>query len=93
MSENLIWVLKGEPNSVKIVDKDGVERLPDLDKVRKYSRLKPGLIAGRYGRGVGGMFYGGRLGNKSELTAQGNVYTTNDSILGAIGYVKESQAS
>jgi hypothetical protein len=90
--ERFIWQLKGTPVSVEIVDKDGHSRRPNLDKVKEHSRLKPAFIAGsRYGRGVGAMFYGGKLGNKKELARAGNKYTTNDEILEAIGYQKAPQ--
>lgn len=93
-SDNWIWVLQGEPKDLAIIDKDGVERHPNLDKVRKHSRLKPALVSGsRYGFGVGPLFYGGRLGNKSELLSRGNKYTTNEEILRGIGYEKGPQAS
>lgn len=85
---NWIWVLNGEPKDIRITDKDGNERKPDLEKIKKYTRLKPALVAGgRYGKGVGVLFYGGKpLGNKKELTDKGNKYTTNTEILRAIGF-------
>ena len=88
MGKAILWVLDGEPKNITITDKNGNKRNPDLEKVRKYSKLRGSRIAGRYGAGVGSMFYGGRLGNKAELTAQGNKYTTNEEILKAIGYKK-----
>lgn len=92
--EKWIWVLEGEPKDIVIVDRDGNERHPDLEKIKRTPRLKPALVAGsRYGRGVGALFYGGRLGNKEELAARGNQYLTNDAILRAIGYEKGPQAN
>lgn len=89
-----IWVLQGEPKDVLIIDRDGNERHPNLEKIKKNYRLKPGLVAGsRFGFGVGVLFYGGPLGKKEELAAKGNKYTTNDEILKAIGYEKGPQAS
>lgn len=88
MGKAILWVLEGEPKDIKITDKDGTVRSPDLEKVRKNERLKGTRIAGRYGKGVGLVFYGTRLGNKAELTAKGNKYTTNEEILEAIGYKK-----
>ena len=86
-----IWVLEGEPKDVKIIDKDGVERHPDLDLVRAEPRLKPAKDAGRFGKGVGQLFFGGKLGGVKELRAQGNELVNNDQILMALGYVKGAQ--
>lgn len=88
MGQATLWVLEGEPNDVVIVDKDGNKRNPNLDKVRKNAKLRGTRVAGRYGKGVGQLFYGGKLGNKEELTAQGNEFTNNEEILKAIGYKK-----
>lgn len=88
MGKAILWVLEEGPHEVVITDKEGAKRRPDLEKIKKNERLKGTRVAGRYGAGVGPLFYGGRLGNKAELTAKGNKYTTNDEILQAIGYRK-----
>lgn len=90
MAKAVLWVLKGEPKEIVITDKFGAERKPDLDKIKSLARLKGARVAGRYGAGVGPLFYGGRLGLKHELQAKGNKFTTNDEILQAIGYEKTS---
>ena len=88
MAKATLWVLQGEPKDVKIIDRDGNERHPDLERVKDLAKLKGTRVAGRYGAGVGPLFYGGRLGLKGELEAKGNSYTTNEAILEAIGYRK-----
>lgn len=93
-NNNWIWVLDGEPKNIVITDKEGNKRSPDLAKVKKNARLKPALVAGgRYGKGVGNLFYGGPLGDRGALEAKGNKYTTNTQILKALGYVKGEQAN
>lgn len=88
MGKAVLWVLKGEPKNIKITDKDGVVREPDMKKIKAHPTIRGSYIAGRYGKGVGGYLYHTRLGNASQLRAQGNLYTTNDEILEAIGYIK-----
>lgn len=88
MAKAILWVLEGEPKNIVITDATGKRREPDLDKVRSHARLKGAYIAGRFGKGVGQMFYGGKLGSRKELRERGNEFTNNDEILTAIGYRK-----
>lgn len=89
MGKATLWTLQGSPKNIVIIDHAGNKREPDIEKIKKYKKLRGTYIAGRYGKGVGQFFYGGKLGNKKELTDQGNKYTTNDEILEAIGYEKK----
>lgn len=86
--DSFMWALVAEPKAVEIVDKNGVKRLPDLTLVKKLPYLNPARIAGAFGKGVGQTFYGGKLGSRKELLAQGNELYHNDLILEAIGYRK-----
>lgn len=87
-SESFRWVLQGEPNDVTILDKNGVERKADLAAVAAMPYLNPNRVKGAFGRGVGALFFGGKLGSKKELEAQAanGALTHNDAILEALGY-------
>lgn len=81
------WVLKEGPHNVKIVDKSGRERYPEIDKILKTPYLNPNIVAGSFGKGLGRLFYGGeKLGSRKELKERGNEYFHNDLMLEAIGY-------
>lgn len=85
--ESFRWVLKDGPHNVKIVDKFGRDRYPELDKISKTPYVNPNRIAGAFGRGIGMTFYGGeKLGSRKELKEKGNEFIHNDVILEAIGY-------
>lgn len=88
--ESYYWVLEGEPKDIKIIDKEGNERHPDLDKCLATPWLNPTTMAGAFGKGVGVTFYGGRLGSRKQLRehAENGELVHNDIILEAIGYVK-----
>jgi hypothetical protein len=83
---SFMWVLRGKPKSIVVVDKNGKRRKPDLDKVRNTPYLNPNKIAGGFGKGIGMTFFGGKLGSRKELKEKENVYFHNDMILEAIGY-------
>jgi hypothetical protein len=84
------WMLSTDkPVDVMIIDKDGNERHPELDKVLTTPYINPNQMAGSFGKGVGQTFYEGKkLGSRAQLKAQGNALIHNDVILEAIGYKK-----
>lgn len=86
LQESYMWVLDEEPKSVMVRDKNGVERYPDLEKVRETVYLNPNKMAGAFGKGVGQTFYGGKLGSRKQLKENGNELFHNDLIMEAIGY-------
>ena len=87
--ESYMWCLTGTPKDVAIVDKNGVTRHPDLALVAQTPYLNPNRMAGAFGKGVGQTFYGGKLGSRAELKAQGNTELFhNDLIMEAIGYTR-----
>jgi len=88
-SYDFMWVLDGEPRPVTVVDKDGVERTADLDRVRALNPLNPYKVAGPFGHGVGNLFFGGKLGSVKELKEKGNSVYNNETILSALGFVKK----
>lgn len=91
--ESYMWCLTGTPTDVAIVDKDGVTRHPNLELVAATPYLNPNKIAGAFGKGVGQTFYGGKLGSRAELKAQGNTELYhNDLIIAALGYTKVATA-
>lgn len=85
------WVLDGKPKSVKIVDNKGNVRKPDLNKCASTPWINPAVIAGSFGKGVGNLFFGGKLGSREELRAQkeNGILTDSTAILKAIGYKKQ----
>lgn len=86
--KNWVYVLKGEPKNIMIVDKHGKKRYPNLEEVKKNERLIPSVVLRV---GVGNLFYGGILGDRESLEARGNEYTTNHKILMALGFTKGAQ--
>jgi len=88
-----MWVLNTDsPKDVKVIDKEGKERHPDLQKVLETPYINPNRMAGSFGAGVGQTFYGGKLGSRKELKEKGNEFYHNDMILEEIGYTKVSTA-
>lgn len=85
-----MWSLTGSPTDVKIIDKDGKERHPDLTRVLKTPYINPTRMAGAFGKGIGQTFYGAKLGSRKQLRAQpsNGHLVHNDVILEAIGYEK-----
>lgn len=89
-NEAFRWVLDTDtPKDIMIIDKNGEERHPELDKVLATPYLNPNRMAGAFGRGVGQTFYDNRkLGSRKQLKEQGNELYHNDLILEGIGYKK-----
>lgn len=83
-----MWVLDGSPKDVKITDKTGAERHPDLSKATRLKYISPTRVAGGFGEGVGQMLYGAKLGSRRQLRAypENGELVHNDAILDAIGY-------
>jgi len=86
--DSYMWVLMtDDPYDLMIIDKDGEERHPDLEKVLKTPYLNPNTVAGPFGKGCGVLLYGGRkLGSRKILKEKGNVEYHNDMFLEKIGY-------
>lgn len=84
------WVLSGEPNSVVIVDKNSERREPLQELLSKRPWINPSEVSGPFGKGVGNLLFGGKLGSRAELRAhpENGERVHNDAILEAIGYRK-----
>lgn len=85
---SFMWGLNGAPKDVKIIDKNGTERHPDLTKATRLEYISPTRVAGGFGEGVGQMLYGAKLGSRRQLRAhpENGELVHNDVILEAIGY-------
>lgn len=85
---SFMWGLNGAPKDVKIIDKNGHERHPDLAKAQRLEYISPTRVAGGFGEGVGQMLYGAKLGSRRQLRAhpENGELVHNDVILEAIGY-------
>jgi hypothetical protein len=89
IADEFWWALDGAPKQVTIIDKNGVSRQANIDAVLKTPYLASKRVVGRYGKGVGVLFFGGKLGSRRELLTSGNGdLTHNDAILKALGYKK-----
>lgn len=88
--ESYKWALTSGPHNVKIIDKDGNERYPNIKEINKHKFLNPSRVAGAFGKGVGQLFYDGKLGSRKELRAQSEngELVFNDPILEALGYTR-----
>lgn len=85
-----MWVLStSNPIDVKIIDKNGNARHPDLDKVLKTPYISPTTIAGAFGKGIGRTFFHNeKIGSRKQLGAhpENGDLIHNDAIIEAIGY-------